>query len=428
MRSIWVMAAAAACLSTTAVAEDFESAPEESPGLSLPATEVSGEDFHVHDPVSSDGLMHHYLIESRFGSFPAYGRSALTVRLREVAALATIARTSDAQVALKSVSLGIQEDVHSMVKVATNPVGVVTGIPRGIGHLLGGYRAQAQEISRQASQTLHGGNKASPDGTQSDTGKRLASQSERLAKDAADHYLGLTAAERRWYAKLGVDPYTDNEVLRNAVRRLAKIDAAASLGMRFAPVGIPFAGEVNRALDVIYNEDPAVLRKRRHEELAADSLTETEVAVFEKTALLNPTRQTLLVEAVKSLAGVTDRSELLRHAVGVTTEEEMEVFLASVTQLVRFHARQPVARIIGGVRIPCATLADGRVVIFGAFDAVYWTRQVAGYEATLREALATGTRGRDVWFTGSVSPRARAELERLGWSVHDHSEAEPSRG
>ena len=118
-----------------------------------------------------------------------------------------------------------------------------------------------------------------------ESGNRLASQTEHYAKSAADRYLGLTAAERRWYAKLGVDPYTDNDVLHNAVKRLAKVDAAATFGMRFAPVGIP--GEVNRALDAIYSEDPAVLRKRRHEELAADGLTETEVVVRSPAGVLN---------------------------------------------------------------------------------------------------------------------------------------------
>lgn len=247
-------------------------------------------------------------------------------------------RTSAADVALKSVARGIQEDARSLLKVATNPVGVVTGIPRGIGHLLGGYRARAQEISQQAEHTLHGGGDAKSKGSHGDAAARMVSQTEHAARSYADHYLGLTDSERRWYAKLGVDPYSSNEVLRRAIQRLAKIDAAASLGMRFAPIGVPFDGEVNRALDVIYDEDPAALRRRRHEDLVRDGLTATEVSTFENTALLNPTRQTLLVDAVKSLAGVTDRAELLRHAAAVTTEEEMEVFLDSTCQLVKFHS------------------------------------------------------------------------------------------
>ena len=38
--------------------------------------------------------MHHYVIESRFGLFPAYGREALKIRVREMAALTQIAKTT----------------------------------------------------------------------------------------------------------------------------------------------------------------------------------------------------------------------------------------------------------------------------------------------------------------------------------------------
>jgi len=30
----------------------------------------------------------------------------------------------------------------------------------------------------------------------------------------ADRYLGVSAAERRYYQELGVDPYTNNQVLK----------------------------------------------------------------------------------------------------------------------------------------------------------------------------------------------------------------------
>ena len=420
MRLAIIMAASAAIAyaANPAKAANFEDPPEEAPSLSLPSTQVSGEGFHIQDPVHSDGLMHHYVVESRFGTFSAYGRSALAIRLQEVSALATIARTSDAQVVLNSVTRGIHEDVHSVKQVATHPVGVVLGIPKGISHLLGGYGAQAQEASQQAKQALHTGDAKSKGGTKG-SGDWLA---KHYATNYALRYLGLTAAERRWYAKLGVDPYTNNEVLRAAVKRLAKVDAAASFGMRFAPIGVPFAGELNHALEAIYNEDPAVLRKRRHQALAGYGLTAAEVAQFENHLLLSPTRQTLLVNAVESLAGVADRAELLRHASEVTTEEEMEVFLDSTRLLVQFHAHQPVTRIIGGVRVPTACLADGHLAVFGAFDAVYWTEDVVGYARALREALAPENAvGLDVWLAGTVSPRARAEIEHLGWEVHDQS-------
>jgi hypothetical protein len=58
----------------------------------------SGPDFHVSEPVKSDGLMHHYVLVSRFGDFPAYVRTALAIRVREVSALKSIAKTSDVDV------------------------------------------------------------------------------------------------------------------------------------------------------------------------------------------------------------------------------------------------------------------------------------------------------------------------------------------
>ena len=397
---------------------DLEVPRDEPPGASLTPSQVAGDNFHVQDPVHSDGLMHHYVVESRFGVFPAYGHDALAVRLREVGALTTIAKTSETQVFFKSVGRGMEEDARSLVQAARNPVGTVIGIPRGIVHLLGGYEAEAQEAAAEV-RSASGSDGAHAKGQ---GGGRVA-QAEHAAKRYADRYLGLSAAERRWYAQLHVDPYTDNEVLRRAVKRLARIDATVSFGMRFAPVGVPFAGEVRRALDVIYNEDPAVLRKRRHEALARYGLSPAEIESFENSLFLSPTRQTLLVDAVQALEGVEGRAELLRHAATVTAEDEIEVFLSSTCLLLHSHARSPVTRILPGPRVPTAQLADGRVAVFGAFDDVQWTVDLAAYERDIREALAHDAGPRELWLGGSVSAHARAALTQLGWGIHDRAGA-----
>jgi hypothetical protein len=396
-------------------AAQFEAPPDEEPGASLSPAQVSGQDFHIEAPVHSDGLMHHYLINSRFGPFPAYGRDALEIRLREVAALTSIAKTSDTEVALQAVGRSLQANVDAVTGLARNPVGAVTGIPRGIGHLFGGYRAQAQELTDQARGDLQ------QHKTSGQPQSSVVSKSGAEARRYADRYLGVSKAEMRWYQRLAVDPYTGNEVLRAAVRHLAKVDAAASFGMRFVP-GIPYAGELGRALNTIYNEDPAVLRKQRRETLAQYGLTAEEISRFENTLLLSPTRQGLLVEYAGALGGVAGRAELFRHAMSVTSEAEIEVFLHSAAMLVQFHARQSVARIVEGLRLPTAQLADGTLEVFGSFDAVYWTEAVAAYEHSLGAVLPKASAPRQAWLAGSVSPLAREQLEALGWRVHEHAE------
>src|SRR5258708_40347945 len=72
---------------------------------------------------------------------------------------------------------------------------------------------------------------------QSGAGARSSRDLKADATRYAARYLGVTAAERLDYQELGVDPYTNNELLRKTVHHLAKVDATVNLGMHF--VGIP---------------------------------------------------------------------------------------------------------------------------------------------------------------------------------------------
>lgn len=401
-------ASIAILLAATAWAVDFELPAQESASASLPPELASGPDFHVSEPVESDGLMHHYVIESRFGTYPAYGREALKIRVREMAALTQIANTTDVEVVAKTVEGSVQSQVKTLSQVATHPVSTVVGIPKGIGHLFHGYKAQADEVIDD--QKSHGSKGPS----------NMAATAKSDATRYADRYLGVSAAERRYYQQLGVDPYTNNKVLRKAVGHLAKINAATNLGMHFAGVpGLPYLGDVRRAMDAIYNEDPAVLRARQRVTLAGYGLSAEEIKRFENTLLLSPTRQRVLEEEAKLLEGVAGRDELFRHAMSVTSEEEVQVFLQSARLLAAVHKQHPIARILAGLRLPTAETSDGHIVAIGAFDAVYWTADVAGYEAALHAALPPSATGLQLWLSGSISPRARSELTARGWDVHE---------
>jgi hypothetical protein len=112
----------------------------------------------------------------------------------------------------------------------------------------------------------------------------------------------------------------------------------------------------------------------------------------------------------------------------VTSEEEVQVFLQSTRLLAGLHRQQPIAKILAGLRLPTAQTGDGRVVVMGAFDAVYWTEDVSGYEAALHAALPAGATGLQLWLSGSISPRARSELTSRGWEVHDNADETLLRG
>jgi len=410
--------AAAGFLTGAAVPElaGFETVPDHPAAELLPPQLVKGPDFHLVDPVHGDGLMNRFVVDSRFGQFEAYGRVALGMRIREVAALSELDRKSKVGLLTGGVERGVESEVRAAAGVVTNPVGTVAGIPRGVSHLFHGYAARGQETVAEVQRNTNPS--AGPGAGMHDA----AASGERAAKRYAEQYLGVTGAERAWYRRLGVDPYTDNAVLRNAIRKDAKIEAAGSFGAKFVglPV-IPGIAITERVQDAIYNEDPATIRERNRKTLAGYGLSPSEIEQWLNAPALSPTRQVLLLSTAEALNGVAGRAELFRHSLDLTSVAEAQVYLRSVGLLVLAHRDSPLTQMIPGVRLPAAQRADGQLVVCGAFEAVYWTEAVAADEEQLRTSLppqAAG-RGRELWLGGSISPRARAALRERGWDLHE---------
>lgn len=408
-----------------AVVDGFETVPDHAAGELLPASMVSGPNFHVVDPVHGDGLMEHFVIDSPFGRFDAYGRAELAIRIHEIAALTELSKTSDIQVAAGGAVQGAESEVKTATGIVTHPVQIITGIPRGIGHLFGGYRARGEELAADA---RRGAKSLDGQGGSGGTGA-VGNAAVKAGTSYAKQYLGITAAERTYYRKLGVDPYTDNKVLRDAISRDARIAAGAGFGMKFVGMaGIPGIGIAQRAVNEIYNEDPAAIRQRTRKTLAGFGLSPAETESFMNAPLLSPTRQLMLLSAAKELQGVAQRGELFRHAIGLTSNVEVQVYLRSVELLVQANESRPVASVVPGVRLPAARRADGSLVVCGAFESVYWTERVSRLERQLRSALPNMPPGteRELWIAGTMSERARRAAAELGWTVHEVPQEVPA--
>jgi len=130
-------------------------------------------------------------------------------------------------------------------------------------------------------------------------------------------------------------------------------------------------------VDAVYKEDPATIRARSRATLAGYGLDSGEIDRWQNTPVLSPTRQLLLLKAAAMLNGVDGRGELFRHATGLTTGAEAQVYLQSVGLLVLAHRKQAIVAVVPGVWLPAGRRADGHVVVCGAFESVYWTAEVA---------------------------------------------------
>jgi hypothetical protein len=399
----------------------FESVPDQSPASLLPPALSAGSDFHVVDPVHGDGLMYLFVTDSRFGKFAAYGRAALELRVREIHGLTELAKTPNVEIVAGGVEHGMESELKTALGVIKNPAGTVAGIPQGIAHLFRGYTAQGQELLADAGHAVD--SSASAVSTRNELNK-----GEDAAKRYAERYLGVTAAERRWYRRLGVSPYTDNTVLRDAVRKAARTEAVGSFGVKVAGLpAIPGIDLTQRAVDAIYNEDPAAVRARTRKTLAGYGLGPREIDSWLNAPLLNPARQVVLLTIAEQLDGVAGRAELFRHSLGLVSDAEVQVYLLSAGLLVQAQRSHPLAAIAPEVRLPSGQRADGSVVVCGSFEAVYWTEEVAKAEEQLRASLPAGSRtaGSELWLAGTLSDRARTELQARDWELHEVPQTPP---
>jgi hypothetical protein len=183
-------------------------------------------------------------------------------------------------------------------------------------------------------------------------------------------------------------------------------------------------------VDAIYNEDPASIRQRMRKTLSGYGESADEIEAWLNAPVLSPTRQVLLLSAAEALNGVAGRAELFRHSLDLTSDAEAQVYLRSAGLLVVAHKSHPLRAVLPGVRLPSAELADGRLVVCGAFEAVYWTEEVARGEEQLQRSLPPQHEGigRELWLAGKLSDRARHALEHRGWDLHVIADVPSSEG
>ena len=166
-----------------------------------------------------------------------------------------------------------------------------------------------------------GGEESSSEETKGTAGKAADA-----AEDYAKSYLGVTGAQRRWAAELGVDPYSSNEVLRKAIKQVARVDAAARFGMRFSGIpsipGIEYISAVNK---VVWSMDPIDLKIHNEKQLKEIGLEEELVKSFSGNLWHTPTRQTLIVTAVVAMDDVENIQELIHEGSIIDSEGRISV-------------------------------------------------------------------------------------------------------
>jgi len=151
-------------------------------------------------------------------------------------------------------------------------------------------------------------------------------------------------------------------------------------------------------------------------------ITEEEIHSFFLNGFYSPRHSTIITTALEELTGVDDRGAFLAVAEEANSEE-LVVFYQHVAQMMRgYHLHiDAVDRLLVLPRVPALYTKNKTLVVMLPVDYLFWTSRVAMVAQALSTSVPNRPRiaQRELWIAGAVSPRARQELESLGWTVYE---------
>jgi len=357
---------------------------------------LAGDGFTVQDEVPTSTGRNRYLITSEYGEFEADGNIMLERRIREVAAirkLKEVSRTDEYKKALKAAArspLVVAKDV------VTNPVGTITGIPKGL------FR-----FANRAGQSV-----------KERTQGRERSQYE---DSNAASLVGFSKAKRTIAIQLGADPYSSNETLQRELNGIAWATFAGK--MTFSLATMPIGGAAGLALtgtgltntlnQTLVDLAPADLRLRNLKAMLAMGCDRAMANRFNNSTAFSPSVQTAIVMNLETLNGVANRAAFVDLAGSEATDEGDALFYLGTSRvLAELHAKKPLARLQQVGRIPVAVQKDGRAVVAIQWDYAAWTDKAANFIGLLQASdFGKKNTGLTIVISGDASPLAQQKLK-----------------
>lgn len=383
-------------LALLAQSADVEDPPVLSAKTILKPEFLAGDGFTVQDEVPTSTGRNRYLITSEYGEFEADGNIMLERRIREVAAIRKLKEVSRTDEYKKALKAAVASPLVVAKDVVTNPVGTITGIPRGLFKF--GNRA-TQKVKER-------------------TQGRERSQYE---DSNAASLVGFSKAKRMVAIQLGVDPYSSNETLQRELNGIAWATFAGKMTFTVATMPIcgaaglslTSAGVTNTLNKTLMDQAPAELRLRNLKAMLAMGCDRAVANQFNNSTAFSPSVQTAIVMNLETLNGVANRAAFFDLAGSEATDEGDALFYLGTSRvLAELHAKKPLARLQQVGRIPVAVQKDGRAVAAIQWDYAAWTDKAANFIGLLQASdFGKKNAGLTIAISGDASPLAQQQLK-----------------
>jgi len=390
--------------------------PEEGPPVffadSLLSEEVlQGAHYKVAPVVRVERFRYHFVLSCEFGSVDVWGIDGVKEGVAELEAISKLSEIRQTESFARSFSDALKTPVAKAWSVASRPVSTVKGIPMGLNRYLQGKFYQVKRQSRKAVDYVKKRKKKGETTKEKEEKKAVSKKLKQGTGKLSRKHLGFNRAKRRWAQRFGVDPYSKNELLQDALGRIAW---ASSLGSFSADFVIPASDALSyagRAEGIVWSKSPTELERLNHIALKKMGFSPEEILEFHDNRQYSLTEKVELVLALKALGDIEGRLSLLQLTMGAQDDHDT-VFISSIFDLLASYHEDvsPLQRIEirGGLAIGINTA--GTLIYY-----LHWSPDIA--EAVMADDLEMEKR--ELWVTGKVSPISAYRLRKLGWEVEE---------
>jgi hypothetical protein len=362
----------------------------------LPAGLMEGRLHKVQPMATNDGLYNTYAIETATEIIDASGTVATAEYIRELYAIDHLRKISAGEEFGKAIERAGKAKVQSAVGVVRDPIGTVKNIPKGASRFFGRV------------------------------GESLKSGKSEGEDSALASLAGVSKAKAQLAAKLGVDPYSGNQVLQEELNRVARAMAgggllidAASAAVGGGAGAVVSAVGLNKTLqDTLVNSTPEDLRIINRKKLFAMGLDREAADEFLMHPHISPWHESIITDALARIGA--NPTAFLAAAKQALTPEDARYYQRLAQVLAKYHEEKaPIRDLVVRDGLVCALDRDGTLVVPLSCDQAIWTAR-ASQRADYFSQLGSQTpqiKSLAVWVDGRVSDRFKEELTKRKVSV-----------
>jgi hypothetical protein len=370
----------------------------------LPPDLLAGPNHRVEEKVSNDGYLNTYRVGSKFGTFVAVSAPMLRKRISEINALVQMEQIQATKEFTSALREAGTDTLVGFKNLVTQPVETVKGAASGLAAAF-----------RRAGDAL--------------TGPARSEAEDNQVKDL----IGFSKTKREYAYQLGVDAYTDNEKLQDRLNEISWAGYAGGMTWAAAMAAVPggaglaitISGTHHLLNEVFRTTPPVDLRRMNGEKLKAMDVHPEVAEAFLNNSLYSPRYQTLLVHALDEMKGVGNRATFVRLAAATPNKDYAFFRERQAEMYAGYHkAVAPVETFVALGEFAAVRTKANEIAFNVPLDHLVWTEAIAKLltAADARVTQLTRPANKQLWVTGTISARAKKEIETRGWQVQERSE------